>query len=172
MSFGTGAHATTRLVLERMEKLPLLGIRVLDLGCGSGILSCAALLLGAGSVLGCDVDPAAIRASKENLARNCPGENVQFILGDLTAEEAMRRQITDAGPYSVIVANIAADVLLMIAPYLAPWLVSDGQLVLSGIIGSREKEVQSEYERLGYTLCGRSEQDDWLALSFLKILKT
>jgi len=172
MSFGTGAHATTRMVLERMEKIPLEGARVLDLGCGSGILSCASLLLGAGAVLGCDVDPAAVRASKENVKRNCPKANARFILGDLTAEEAMRRQIAEEGPYPLIVANIASDVLLTIAPYLAPWLDNNGQILLSGIIGRREEEVRNAYERLGFFLCSRSERDDWVALSFLKILKT
>jgi ribosomal protein L11 methyltransferase len=158
LAFGTGNHATTRLCLELLETVVQAGDSVLDVGCGSGILGIVALLLGAGRVCACDIDPVAIRAARENAARN--GQTApQFLAvqGSLDAETAESKA-------DLILANIVADVLIPLAHPISEHLNSGGKVILSGIIASREDEVIAAYAAQGLQVCARKETDGWVAI--------
>lgn len=133
IAFGTGAHETTRLCLELIERYLPAGGRVLDVGCGSGILSVAALLLGASQAVGVDIDDAAVRTARENARRN--GVEGQFtgLCGSLTERVS--------GRYELVAANIVADVILDLNQGIVDYLVPGGMYLMSGIIDLREQEV-------------------------------
>ena len=148
MAFGTGGHATTRLCLEVMEHFITPETNFLDLGCGSGILSIAALLLGANSATGVDIDALAVKTAQENGALNGFGPpRYQILQGNL----ADRVQ----GSFQVIAANIVADVILIFCPQVAAYLKSGGVFIASGIIDSREKEVVDALEKYGFQKVNR-----------------
>jgi len=155
-SFGSGAHPTTRLVLAELEGLVTTGSRVVDLGCGSGVLAIAARLLGAGHVLAIDTDPAAVEATTANCRRN--GVDVTVLAGSLPPDP-------HGGRYDVVAANIGANTLIGLAPRLLRW---GGVLVLSGFFADRAGEVAEAYERLGATARNTvSDADGWTALTLL-----
>lgn len=135
LAFGTGTHATTALALEWLDGLDLAGSRVLDFGCGSGILSVAALLLGAGAVTACDIDPQALGATRDNAAKNDAGERLT-VTPD--AGEA-------AGNFDVVVANIVSGTLIRCADAIAGHLAAGGQLLLSGILEEQVADVAAAY---------------------------
>lgn len=157
MAFGTGGHATTRLVLETLEGHIGPATDILDVGCGSGILSIAALLLGAGHALGIDIDPLAVKTAVENGARNGFGPP-RFTVrqGDL-AERV-------EGQYDVVAANIVADAIIALSPAIPRFLKPNGVYIVSGIIDSREADVQTALTACGFTVSGRREADGWLCL--------
>jgi ribosomal protein L11 methyltransferase len=162
LAFGTGGHTTTRLCLELLqEKIPK-GAAVLDIGCGSGILGIAALLLGAQCVTGLDIDPVAVRSARDNAALNGFAEpqytSLLGVLGDYPAQ----RQ------YELVLANIVADVLIPLAGQIPERLAADGCLLLSGIIAGREDEVLAAYAAQGLRICERRESDGWVALALSK----
>lgn len=157
MAFGTGGHATTRLCLEVMEHFITPETNFLDLGCGSGILSIAALLLGANSATGVDIDALAVKTAQENGALNGFGPpRYQILQGNL----ADRVQ----GSFQVIAANIVADVILIFCPQVAAYLKSGGVFIASGIIDSREKEVVDALEKYGFQITQRREDGGWICL--------
>lgn len=164
LTFGTGEHDSTRLCLELLERVIRGGERVADLGSGSGILSIAALLLGAQSAVGVDVDPAAERIARENAALN------GFDASRFTAQtanviddtEAMRR--LSEGGYDVVCANIVAGVLVRLAPVLPHFLREDGLLVCSGILLEREQEVREAFARAGLCVLEAPRTQLWCAL--------
>ncbi len=133
LAFGTGTHETTRLCLELLDENITGGERMLDVGCGSGILSVAALLLGAGQAVGVDIDPLAVKVAEENAARNGVANRFTARCGNCA------EQVT--GTYEVVAANIVADVLLALTPTVLPLLAPGGLYLLSGIIDEREAEV-------------------------------
>lgn len=159
MAFGTGLHPTTRLCLEAIEELAdegrLRDARVLDVGCGSGILSIAAARLGADSVLGVDVDPIAIEATAANAARNGLGAAIQAGVGSVPTHEA---------PFRVVLANLIASLLVRLAPDLARELAPGGRLVASGIFRDREDDVRAALDAAGLQVVGRHAGEDWVAL--------
>ena len=159
MAFGTGLHPTTRLCLEALEGLAdegrLAGARVLDVGCGSGILSIAAARLGASRVVGLDVDPIAIEATAANAARNRLGRAIDGRLGSLPSGER---------PFGVVLANLIASLLVRLAADLARELAPDGRLVASGIFRDREADVRQAFEAAGLEIAGRHAGEDWVAL--------
>ena len=158
MAFGTGGHATTRLCLEVMEHFITPETNFLDLGCGSGILSIAALLLGANSATGVDIDALAVKTAQENGALNGFGPpRYQILQGNL----ADRVQ----GSFQVIAANIVADVILIFCPQVAAYLKSGGVFIASGIIDSREKEVTDALEQYGFQITQRREDGGWICLA-------
>jgi ribosomal protein L11 methyltransferase len=159
MAFGTGLHPTTRLCLAGLEPLAdegiLDGARVLDVGCGSGVLAIAAVLLGATSALGVDIDPVAIEATEANAARN-----------DLTGRVTARVGSLPSGdpPVDVVLANLIAGVLVPLAPALLDELRPGGTLLASGIFIDREAEVRAAFEATGLVVGARSAEGDWVAL--------
>lgn len=157
MAFGTGGHATTRLVLETLETHITPHTALLDVGCGSGILSIAALLLGADRALGIDIDPLAVKTAAENGARNGYGPpRLTVRQGDL-AERV-------EGAYDVVVANIVADAIIALSPAIPRFLKPGGIYIVSGIIDTREADVLQALADSGFTLTGRHEADGWLCL--------
>jgi len=159
MAFGTGLHPTTRLCLVALEALAdqgrLEGARVLDVGCGSGILSIAAIRLGAATALGVDLDPIAIEATVANAKRNRLGGRITTRIGTVPTGE---------GGFDVVAANLIASVLVEHAPNLASELRPGGTLVASGIFRDRETEVVAAFGDAGLTVAGRWAEDDWVAL--------
>jgi ribosomal protein L11 methyltransferase len=159
MAFGTGLHPTTRLCLAQIEDLAdrggIDGRRVLDVGCGSGILSIAAAGFGAAEVLGVDTDPIAIEATVANARRNRVTRKVAARHGSLP---------TGAGPFDVVLANLIASVLVALAAQLHDELAQGGILVASGIFVDREAEVRHALERAGLGVTGRLAEGDWVAL--------
>lgn len=159
MAFGTGLHPTTRLCLAALEPLArdgrLDGARVLDVGCGSGILAIAALKLGAAEALGLDTDPIAIEATTENAARN-------DLSGRLTAREGSLP--SGEGPFDIVVANLIAGVLVPLAPLLRDELQPGGTLLASGIFVDRETEVVDALQAAALVVEDRTSEGDWVAV--------
>jgi ribosomal protein L11 methyltransferase len=160
MAFGTGLHPTTRLCLAALEPLAddgrLAGARVLDVGCGSGILSIAALRLGAGSALGVDTDPIAVTSTAANARRNRLGRRLQVHEGSVP---------TASGPFDVVLANLVAGVLIPLAALLRDEMRPGGTLLASGIFADREIEVTAAFVGAGLDVDGRSVEGDWVALA-------
>ena len=164
-SFGTGSHATTRMCMEQLDALALDGARVLDVGCGSGILACTALLLGAGHALACDIEENAMRVTAENMDKNgLSGLRYSTRCGDLLSDEKLREEIAANGPYDVILANIVADVLMAMSPYLPKMLAAGGHLILSGIIDTRAEEVRRTFREAGMVIVNEIARDGWVML--------
>lgn len=157
MAFGTGGHATTRLCLEAMEQFITPETDFLDLGCGSGILSIAALLLGANGATGVDIDALAVKTAQENGALNgfFP-PRYQILQGNL-AEKVQ-------GSFQVIAANIVADVILLFCPQVSAYLEPGGVFIASGIIDSREQEVAAALDRYGFQITQRKGDGGWICL--------
>lgn len=157
MAFGTGGHDTTRLVLTVLENTVTAGCALLDVGCGSGILSIAALLFGAGSAYGVDIDPLAVRTAIENGAENAMTPPAyQIVEGDLVDKVS--------GQYDVIVANIVADAIIALSPAVRPFLKNGGTYVVSGIIDTREKDVLPALDAAGFAVTERFESNGWVCL--------
>ena len=164
-SFGTGSHATTRMCMEQLDALDLGGARVLDVGCGSGILACTALLLGARHALACDIEENAMRVTAENMDKNgLSGLRYSTRCGDLLSDEKLREEIAANGPYDVILANIVADVLMAMSPYLPKMLAAGGHLILSGIIDTRAEEVRRTFREAGMVIVNEIVRDGWVML--------
>ncbi|MGH8221681.1 MAG: 50S ribosomal protein L11 methyltransferase [Woeseiaceae bacterium] len=158
LAFGTGTHATTALCLEWLDGLELEGARVLDYGCGSGILSVAALLLGAASVTAVDIDAQAITATGQNAARNGVRERL------VTASD--RRAIR--GSFDCVVANILAGALIDDAPHIVERLARGGELALSGILTDQAEAVRAAY-RAHVRFAAPAERDGWIRLDGRRI---
>lgn len=156
--FGTGAHATTRMCLEAAEEL--CPKTVLDLGCGSGILAIAALLLGAESAVCCDIDEKARKVVLENAALNGIGpERISVYSGDIVNDEGISHRIE--GAYDVVFANIVADVIIALAGKVPSLLSETGTFVCSGIIEGRQYEVERAITGAGLKISGHRELDGW-----------
>ena len=157
--FGTGSHATTRMCLEELEKHP--AETVLDLGCGSGILAIASLLLGAEKAWGCDIDEKAPGVVMENGALNSLfSDRLHVFAGDVLSDEGLRRELS-ARKYDLILANIVADVIIALAPFAAQLLAPDGVFICSGIIEGRQTEVLAALKRAGLDVTASRSMSDW-----------
>ena len=158
--FGTGSHATTRLCLQALERLVQPGMRVLDLGCGSGILSIAALLLGADSAFGCDIDDKAVDVAYENAALNGIGKDRYTVrAGDVLSDRKLRADM-GAG-YDIVVANIVADVIIALAATARDLMAPDGYFLCSGIIDDRAAEVKGKLVENGFTVLEENSSEGW-----------
>ena len=162
LTFGTGSHATTRLCLTALEKTVAQGDRVLDLGCGSGILPIAALRLGASQALAVDIDDKCLDVAYENAALNCIGKDRYTVrVGDVLSDGSLRRELE--GGYDIVVANIVADVIIALAPLVPAMLRPGGTFLCSGIIDDRAEEVRSALEAAGWTVLETQSADGWFA---------
>lgn len=164
MAFGTGLHPTTRLCLTGIEAWADAGLvegaKVLDVGCGSGILGIGAALLGAREVLGLDTDPLAVESSRANAARNDLGGTFTARRGSLP--------LAEAGEYDLLLANLVAGVLLDLAAELRDVVRPGGRLLASGIFVDREAEVRPAFESAGLQPVGRLAEGDWVALEAVR----
>ena len=162
LTFGTGSHATTRLCLTALEKTVAEGDRVLDLGCGSGILSIAALRLGASQALAVDIDDKCLDVAYENAALNGIGKDRYTVrVGDVLSDGSLRRELE--GGYDIVVANIVADVIIALAPLVPSMLRPGGTFLCSGIIDDRAEEVRTALENAGWTVLETQSADGWFA---------
>ena len=162
-SFGTGAHATTKLCLENLEELGVDGSRVLDMGCGSGILSIGALLLGADSIVAVDIDEVASRIAKENIELNgFSSPRAEVYCGNVFEDKELVDKIGNG--YDVICANIVASIIVEMAPLFYSQLKSDAYLIASGIISERENEVCDALLKAGFSVIKSKEEEGWLAI--------
>ncbi len=160
IAFGTGSHATTRMCLEALEGAAGPGKRVLDLGCGSGILGIAALLLGCESVQGCDIDPKAPEAAMRNASLNGIGDDrFRVCAGDVLSDEGMRRRL--GGGYDVVLANIVADVIIPLSTFVRRFMSENGVLICSGIIDDRCAEVENALRRSGFGILKHFREEEW-----------
>ena len=163
-SFGTGTHNTTQLCICELERLVQPGDRLLDMGCGSGILSVAARLLGAEDICAVDIDPNAVNIARENADKN--GFALTTYVGDVTHNAKLDDAI--GGGYDIIVANIVADVIMGMQEVLKRKLKDDGTLIVSGIIAPRADEVQESLVGAGFVLHNRQQSGDWVAMTLTK----
>lgn len=164
-SFGTGQHYTTQLCIEQLEKHVTKDCTVLDMGCGSGILSIATLLLGAKSVISVDIDQNSVDIAEDNFKKNAVSSDVfQTYCGNVLENEALVHQI-NSETYDVIVANIVADVIILMKDLLRNFLKSGGTLITSGIIGERAEEVKEALQHSGFIITEVTEKNDWVALT-------
>ena len=158
--FGTGSHATTRMCLENLEELSAPGKRVLDLGCGSGILAIGALLLGCKEAVGCDIDPKAPDVALSNAALNGIGEDrFKVYAGDVLTDEGMRKFLGTG--YDLVMANIVSDVIIPLAGIVRRFMKEGAELVVSGIIEGRQDEVVAALEENGFTITAGYCQEEW-----------
>ncbi len=164
-SFGTGQHHTTRLCLELLEKSVREGDKILDMGCGSGILSIAAMLLGAESAAAVDIEENAAATAQENARKNNIADEVyKTYFGNILADEALADKIDDK--YDIITANIVADVLIAMKDYFVRYLRKGGTLIISGIIEERMDEVLSAVEGVGFIRQAVSVKEGWAAAQY------
>lgn len=162
-SFGTGQHHTTKLVMETLEEVIKGGEKVLDLGCGSGILSIAALLLGAEKAVMTDVFQNAVETASENMEQNGFGkEQYTAYCGNIIDDARLRDKIGTG--YDVITANIVADVIIKMCPLFCGFLKENGVIILSGIITERLHEVKSALSESSIEIEKITEEEGWNAL--------
>lgn len=158
--FGTGSHATTRMCLAALEHYAAPGKRVLDLGCGSGILGIGALLLGCDSVAGCDIDPKAPEVAEANAALNgLHADRFRVCAGDVLADAPMRASL-GAG-YDLVLANIVSDVIIPLSGIVGEFLAPDGVFLCSGIIEGRQDEVAAALRRNGFAILEHFNEEEW-----------
>ncbi len=159
-AFGTGTHATTSLCLSMLEKIVKGSEKVLDIGCGSGILAIASVLLGAKKALGVDIDETAVKVAKENAALNGVLESTEFIVGDL-AEKV-------CGTYDIITANIVADVIIRLLETIDVYMHKNTRVILSGILDLRANDVIKAINNFGFNVELELKKDNWYAFMITK----
>ena len=165
MIFGTGAHASTQMCMRALEKLVQGGETVIDLGSGSGILSITALLLGAKSAVGVDIDPKAEDIARENAAMNdLHDDRFTAVTGDVIGDKAMMEKLSQP-KYDLVLANIVADVIIPLSRVVPNFLKKDGVFICSGILDVRLEEVKAAIEANGLTVTETEMQEDWCRLT-------
>ena len=158
--FGTGSHPTTQLCLAELEHYVTPETRVLDLGCGSGILGIGALVLGAKSCLGCDIDPKAPDVVRSNAALNGIGaDRLDVCAGDILTDRSLRKRFGSG--YQLVLANIVSDVIIALSAFVREFMAEDGVFICSGIIDGREAEVRGALERAGLRIVSHGCQEEW-----------
>ena len=161
LTFGTGAHPSTQMVMETMEDVVKPGWKCLDLGSGSGILSIAALRLGAKSAVGIDIDPKAEDIARENAAYNgLAAPEFTALTGNVTEDTALMENLA-AEHYDLVLVNIVADVIIGLSPILKHFLTDSSILVCSGILDTRLEDVLAALNKGGLEVTGIKEKEDW-----------
>ena len=161
LTFGTGAHPSTQMVMEKMEEIVRPGFRCLDLGSGSGILSIAALRLGAQSAVGIDIDPKAEDIARENAAYNgFASPEFTALTGNVTEDKDLMDQLAQT-EYDLVLVNIVADVIIGLSPVLPEFLTEKSTLICSGILDSRLDDVLAALKKAGLTVTAVKEKEDW-----------
>ena len=161
LTFGTGAHPSTQMVMEVMEEVVKPGFRCLDLGSGSGILSITALRLGAGTAVGIDIDPKAEDIARENAAYNgFSAPAFTALTGNVTEDTGLMDTLASQA-YDLVLVNIVADVIIGLAPVLPRFLTQSSVLVCSGILDTRLPDVLEALNAAGLTVTGIREKEDW-----------
>ena len=164
LTFGTGAHPSTQMCMEFMEELVQDGMEVIDLGSGSGILSIAALRLGAATAVGVDIDPKAEDIARENAAYNGFGpDRFQALTGNVTEDRALMARLSEAH-YDLVFVNIVADVIIGLAPVLGHFMGEHTRVICSGILDVREAEVHAALEAAGLSIERTRAREDWRSL--------
>ena len=167
-TFGTGQHHTTKLVMETLENVIRGGERVLDLGCGSGILSIAAMLFGAENVTMCDIFENAVKTASENVGKNhIPSEKYRAFCGNIIDDAALREKLGTG--YDVICANIVADVIIGMSPLFGGFMKDDAKLIVSGIIDERMDEVTASLAENGYGTLNLANEEGWNCILLEKV---
>ena len=165
-SFGTGQHHTTRLCLELLEKYLTGGEQILDMGCGSGILSIGTMLLGAKKAVAVDIDEnSAVTAAENAEKNNIPKEKYITYFGNILTDEKLSDTIDMK--YDIITANIVADVLIAMKEHFVRYIKKNGTLIISGIIAERADEVISAIQSVGFEMTEINEKEGWVAVSFI-----
>lgn len=160
LMFGTGSHATTRMCLEELENYAGEGKKVLDLGCGSGILGIGALVLGSKNCVGVDIDPKAPDIVMDNAALNGIGsDKMKVYAGDIIGDASLRKMLGTG--YDIVLANIVSDVIIPLAPFVRSFMADDAVFITSGIIDGREDEVRSAIEAAGFTVKAHLHEEEW-----------
>lgn len=176
LAFGTGAHETTHLVIEQIQKYMKDHDEVLDLGCGSGILTIVSLLYGADHVVDTDIDPLCRNAVEENLSNNGLGgldfskegeSRVSLYIGDLTRDQKLKKQV-GSNRYDIICANILSDILIPMADAMYEAVKAGGYALTSGIIDGRQDDVDEAMTNAGFHLVEKNRLGDWWNLTFQK----
>ena len=169
LTFGTGAHPSTQMVMETMEELVTPGANCLDLGSGSGILSLVALRLGAERAIGVDIDPKAEDIARENAAYNgftAPAFNA--LTGNVTEDRELMESLA-SGEYDLVLVNIVADVIIGLAPILPNFLRDKSTLICSGILDVRLEEVMAALKQAGLRITSVKEKEDWRCVAAVRI---
>ena len=165
LTFGTGAHPSTQMVMETMEEMGLEGADCLDLGSGSGILSITALRLGARSAVGVDIDPKAEGIARENAAYNGFGTpEFAALTGNVTADKKLMDRLAGTR-YDLVLVNIVADVIISLAPVLPTFMDENTRLVCSGILDTRLDDVTAALEKAGLAVTKTKAKEDWRCVS-------
>ncbi len=168
-AFGTGMHETTQLCMRQLKKYVNKDTQILDVGTGSGILSIAALKLGASHAVGTDLDPCAISAVKENLEVNdVPVTNMDMILGNIIDDKAIQDEV-GYEKYDIVVANILADVLIPLTPVILHQMKKGGLYITSGIIDDKEESVVAAVKAAGLEVLEVTHQGEWVSVTARKI---
>jgi ribosomal protein L11 methyltransferase len=177
ISFGTGKHETTQLCIRQLLKYirgnadftpEWTAPKVLDVGCGSGILSIVALKLGAGEIVGTDVDKDCMISTRENLKVNhMQDASATFYVGDLITDEELRKTV-GFEEYEIVVANILADIIIPMAPYIPAHMKRGGYFITSGIIDFKENEVKNAIEAAGLEVVEINHQGEWVNITARK----
>lgn len=157
MAFGTGTHPTTTLCVKLMERYVTPGKSFLDVGCGSGILSIAAALMGAVEITAVDIDPEAVRVTGENAVQNQLEQKIDVRLGDLTKGLSLTADL--------VAANLMADLVILLAKDVAKHLNEDGIFLSSGILVEKKRKVEEELRRQGFEILEAPEEGEWCAIA-------
>ena len=167
-AFGTGMHETTQLCIRQIKKYVTDTTRILDVGCGSGILGMLALKFGAAYAVGTDLDPCAIDATHENMKENgVPKEQYEVMIGNIIDDKAIQDQVGYAC-YDIVAANILADVLVMLTPVIVSQLKPGGIYITSGIIDDKEEVVKQAVADAGLELLDVTYQGEWVCVTARK----
>ena len=162
-AFGTGRHETTQLVIRQMRKVLKTGDKLLDLGCGSGILSIIGLKMGVGMLTATDIDALALEATRENMTVNQIAEtSYKLYLGNVLEDTELQEQLAEG--YDLVVANILADVIIPLADIVPKFLKKGGSFISSGIINTKEEAVKEAILSAGLTIEEIEYQGDWVAI--------
>lgn len=166
-SFGTGKHETTQLCIRQLDKYLKQGYRVLDVGCGSGILSLVSLKLGAAAVVGTDIDPICMEATKDNMEINhLPMEKGSFYHGNLIDDSKLQEKV--GVDYDIVVANILADIIIPLTPVIPSRLKKGGVYITSGIIDFKEEAVKEAVLAAGLEILEVCHQGEWVSITARK----